>query len=81
MTFCYIERLMGGNSLKNEDFRRRWFGAGVLIALAFATPLHAGGTSPLKQTKAAKQALWITDAFGFTELEGDQILIAFGGAN
>ena len=53
----------------------------MIAMLAFAVPLQAGDPSSAGSTSSPKQALWISDAIGFAEIEGKQILIAFGSPN
>jgi sugar lactone lactonase YvrE len=67
--------------LKNQNCWRGSLRASLLFAIAilmFAAPLHAGGPPSNNATQTRKQALWMTDALGFSELKGNQALIAFG---
>jgi DNA-binding beta-propeller fold protein YncE len=68
--------------LKNQNCWRGSLRASLLFAFAiltFAAPLHAGGNPPsARATKSLKQGLWMTDALGFTELNRNQALLAFG---
>ena len=68
--------------MKNQNCWRGSLRASLLFAFAiltFAAPLHAGGNPPsARATKSLKQGLWMTDALGFTELNRNQALLAFG---
>jgi hypothetical protein len=70
--------------LKSNNYWCGLIRASAIVAiatLAIVAPLRAGGPSSAKADKPEKQALWMSDGLGFTELAGSTIRISFGSAN